>query len=399
LALAIGQAVIVPLANAQIAADPSAPGNQRPTVLESANGVPLVNIQTPSGAGVSRNTYRQFDVARQGAILNNSRTNTQTELGGWVQGNPWLARGTARVILNEVNSSNPSLLNGYVEVAGDRAQLVIANPAGISCDGCGFINAERTTMTTGKPIINGGSLEGYRVQGGAIQIHGKGMDAGAANYTDLIARSVEANAGIWAQQLRVTTGSNEVSADHAQLRKTDASGDAPAFALDVGALGGMYSQKIVLVGTEQGVGMRNAGSLGAQSGQLVVTADGRLENKGTMQARTDTRIDVSGGLANSGTLSAGRELVVNTPQDIDNSEGTLNARRIELNAQSLKNRSGAIEQTGTQDLSLHAGRTSNREGGRIGLAETDPGNGAAPGASTGGGTGAETGARRRRLAQ
>ncbi|KGG92546.1 hypothetical protein P245_11405, partial [Comamonas thiooxydans] len=393
LALAIGQAVIVPLANAQIAADPSAPGNQRPTVLDTANGVPLVNIRTPSGAGVSRNAYRQFDIGRQGTILNNSRTNTQTELGGWVQGNPWLARGTARVILNEVNSSNPSRLNGYVEVAGDRAQLVIANPAGISCDGCGFINADRVTMTTGKPIINGGSLEGYRVQGGAIQIHGKGMDAGAANYTDLIARSVQANAGIWAQQLRVTTGSNEVSVDHAQVRKTDASGDAPAFALDVGALGGMYSQKIVLVGTEHGVGMRNAGTIGAGVGQLVVTADGRLENSGTLQARTDTHIDVSGGLANAGTVSAGRELLVNTAQDIDNSQGTLNARRIEANAQSLKNRGGAIEQTGTQDLALHAARLSNRDDGRIGLAAADtgttPGSGGTSG--NGSGTGGETG--------
>ncbi|HEJ1943237.1 TPA: hemagglutinin repeat-containing protein [Pseudomonas aeruginosa] len=388
MALALGQAVIVPMANAQVVADPSAPGNQRPTVLEAANGVPLVNIQTPSAAGVSRNTYRQFDVDQQGAILNNSRANTQTELGGWVQGNPWLARGTARVILNEVNSSNPSQLRGYVEVAGDRAQLVIANPAGISCDGCGFINADRSTLTTGKPIINGGSLEGYRVEGGAIQIGGNGMDASTTNYTDLIARSVQANAGIWAQQLQVTTGTNEVSADHTQVQKIAASGDTPAFALDVGALGGMYSQKIVLVGTEHGVGMRNAGTIGAGVGQLVVTADGRLENSGTMQARTDTRIDVSGGLANAGTLSAGRELMVNTPQDIDNSKGTLNARRIEANAQSLKNRGGAIEQTGTQDLVLSAAHASNREGGRIGLAAADtgmpPGDGGTPGTGTDG---------------
>ncbi len=393
LVLAFGQAVIVPLANAQVVADPGAPGNQRPTVLEAANGVPLVNIQTPSAAGVSRNTYRQFDVDQQGAILNNARANTQTQLGGWVQGNPWLARGTARVILNEVNASDPSRLRGYVEVAGDRAQLVIANPAGISCDGCGFINADRATLTTGKPILNGGSLEGYRVAGGAIRVDGKGMDASAANYTDLIARSVEANAGIWARQLQVTTGANEVSADHGKVQNTAASGDAPAFALDVGALGGMYSQKIVLVGTEHGVGVRNAGTLGAQAGQLIVTADGRLENSGTMQARTDTRIDASGGLANAGTVSAGRELAVSTPKDIDNSNGTLNARRIEANAQSLKNRGGAIEQTGTQDMALHAARLSNRDGGRVGLAAADTGATPGSGGNTGNGsgTGAESG--------
>ncbi|HAF2412847.1 TPA: filamentous hemagglutinin N-terminal domain-containing protein [Salmonella enterica] len=386
-ALALGQAVIVPLANAQVVADPGAPGNQRPTVLEAPNGAPLVNIQTPSAASVSRNTYSQFDVGPQGAILNNSRTNTQTQLGGWVQGNPWLARGTARVILNEVNSSDPSRLNGYIEVAGDRAQLVIANPAGISCDGCGFINADRATITTGRPVINGGSLEEYRVQGGAIRVNGQGMDASATNYTDLIARSVEANAGIWAQQLRITAGSNDVSADHTKVQKTAARGDVPAFALDVGALGGMYSQKIVLVGTEHGVGVRNAGTIGAQAGQLVVTADGRLENAGSMQAGTDTRIDASGGVANAGTLSAGRELVVNTPEDIDNRRGTLNAGRIEANAGLLKNLDGTIGQTGTQELALHALNVNNRKDGRIGLAADT---GASPG-SGGNGTGTGTG--------
>src|SRR5207253_5562950 len=106
----MGQVALGGTALAQVVADPGAPGNQRPTVLQAPNGVPVVNIQTPSAAGVSRNTYKQFDVAPQGAILNNARENTQTQLGGWVQGNPWLGKGTAKVILNEVNSSNPSRL-------------------------------------------------------------------------------------------------------------------------------------------------------------------------------------------------------------------------------------------------------------------------------------------------
>ncbi len=115
--------------------------------------MPLVNIQTPSAAGVSRNTYEQFDVQTQGVILNNSRTNVATQLGGWVQGNPWLARGTARVILNEVISANPSQLMGYVEVAGSSAQVVIANPAGVTCNGCGFINASREEEENGPGSI------------------------------------------------------------------------------------------------------------------------------------------------------------------------------------------------------------------------------------------------------
>jgi len=87
-----------------IIADSSAPINQQPHVFQTSNGVPQVNINTPSVAGVSRNTYSQFDVNSQGAILNNAHNNIQTQLGGWIQGNPSLANGTARVILNEVHS-------------------------------------------------------------------------------------------------------------------------------------------------------------------------------------------------------------------------------------------------------------------------------------------------------
>ncbi len=76
------------VAETHIIADKGAPTSQQPTILTSANGTTQVNIQTPSAGGVSRNTYTQFDVGQEGAILNNSRNNTQTQLGGWVQGNP-----------------------------------------------------------------------------------------------------------------------------------------------------------------------------------------------------------------------------------------------------------------------------------------------------------------------
>ncbi|WP_231686345.1 hemagglutinin repeat-containing protein [Ralstonia pseudosolanacearum] len=292
------------LAQAQIVADPGAPRGQQPTVLNAANGVPLVNIQTPSAGGVSRNTYGQFDVNQQGAVLNNARTSTQTQLGGWVQGNPWLATGTARVILNEVNSSNPSRLRGYVEVAGDRAQVVVANPAGISCDGCGFINSNRVTLTTGTPILNGGNLDGYRVQNGTVSIMGGGLDTSRADYTDIIARSVQVNAGIWANTLKVSAGANEVSADHAQTTAIAATGPAPSYGIDVASLGGMYAGKITLVGTEAGVGVRNAGQIGASAGDVTVTADGRLENSGRITASGNVHADTNGGVTNAGTVYA-----------------------------------------------------------------------------------------------
>ncbi|WP_343642913.1 ESPR-type extended signal peptide-containing protein, partial [Roseateles sp.] len=66
-AFAMGAAItLTPDAIAQVKADPTAPSNQQPTVVNSANGTVQVNIQTPSAAGVSRNTYSQFDVDKRG---------------------------------------------------------------------------------------------------------------------------------------------------------------------------------------------------------------------------------------------------------------------------------------------------------------------------------------------
>ena len=308
-----------PLALAQIVADPNAPGNQRPTVLTAPNGVPLVNIQTPSAAGVSRNTYQQFDVNSNGAILNNSRTSVQTQLGGYVQGNPWLAQGSARVILNEVNSANPSYLRGYTEVAGQRAEVILANPAGIQIDGGGFINASGVTLTTGSPLLNGGSLDAYRVQQGAITIDGGGLDTRGTDYTNILARAVQVNAGIWATNLRVTTGANQIAADPLGAATPIAgSGAAPGFALDVGQLGGMYANKIFLVGTEAGLGMRNSGFIGASAGEVVLNNNGWLSNSGQIQATGDAQIQTVGSLSNSGTMYAHAQTSLSTQGSISN---------------------------------------------------------------------------------
>jgi len=370
-------------AQGRILVDRAAPGDQRPMVVEAPSGAPLINIATPSSAGVSRNRYSQFDVGTQGAILNNSRSGADTVLGGQVLGNPNLATGPAKVILNEVNGP-ASQLNGYVEVGGNRAAVVIANPAGIQANGAGFINASRVTLTTGTPVFNGASLEGYRVGNGAIRVDGAGLDTTAADYTDLISRSLELNGRVWAQQLQATLGTNTVSADHTQVAAGAPDGAAPQFALDSSALGGMYANKITLLGTEQGVGVRNAGVIGAQAGEVTVTVDGRLENTGKLQAQTNTRIDTNSGVANAGLISAGREAVIHTGADVDNSGGTLNAQRIEVDAAALANRGGTIEQTGLQGIALNANAVTNRDGGRIGLAEV-----AADGGSTGGDAGTE----------
>lgn len=434
-------------ARAQIIDDPTAPANQRPTVHSAANGVPLVNIQTPTAAGVSRNTYRQLDVQSNGVILNNSRTQVQTQLGGWVQGNPWLAAGPARIIVNEVNSSNPSLINGYVEVAGQRAQVIIANPSGIHVQGGGFINASKATLTTGRPVWSGGDLEAFRVQGGTIRIDGAGLDTSSADYTAILARAVQVNAGIWAQDLKLVTGANRIGADMGSSVGSpgDASGTALAYALDVSQLGGMYARKIQLIGTEAGVGVNLRGVVGATAGDVEVDASGWLRQDGTLQAEgrvrvsakddvrntgeiyahtsvsmvssqtltnqgqvqsngaldlqattisnlmgariassTDASAAASEGLRNEGEMAAGGQLRVRA-DIVGNTGGRLQARRIDLETRTLDNTKGIIWQSGAQALELDLGHLDNTRGqvGTRQLQATDSGN-SFPGSASGG---------------
>lgn len=298
------------MARAQVIADPNAAATLRPQILNSANGTTQVNIQTPSAAGVSRNVYRQFDVHSQGVILNNATSAVQTQIGGWVQANGNLAGNSARVILNEVNASSPSQLRGFVEVAGQRAEVVIANPAGIAVNGGGFINASTVTLTTGTPILNSGNLEGYRVTGGNIQIEGAGLDVSGATYAQVLARAVQLNAGLWAQQVKVVTGAHQANADASVISSiAPDAGSTPTYSLDVAALGGMYAGKITLIGTEAGLGVNNRGTISTNSGDIVVLADGTLTNAGQIQARDKltlraAHVDNTGNLLADSTLTA-----------------------------------------------------------------------------------------------
>ncbi|WP_343723034.1 filamentous hemagglutinin N-terminal domain-containing protein, partial [Herbaspirillum seropedicae] len=364
--LAGAQLLCMPLARAQIVADPSAPRAQQPVVLPTANGLPQVNITTPSAAGVSRNTYSQFDVNKPGAILNNSRADVQTQLGGWIQRNPNLANGTARVILNEVNSSNPSFLRGYVEVAGDRAQVIIANPAGVTCDGCGFINASRTTLSTGAALMNNGNLDGFVVQRGTVTIQGDGLDASRSDYTDIIARAVRVNAGIWSKELRVSTGANRVDSDNRVIQKQTADSNVPSFAIDVAQLGGMYANKIILVGTEAGVGVSNGGSIGAAAGEVRISADGRIQNTGKIQSAQTVDVTATGLDNRSGAIQAVSKIDVRLGGGALNNDGGLikGSDSVTVQAGSLSNQDTRDDKLGIlgKTVSVEADQIDNQRG-------------------------------------
>ncbi|MEJ7931233.1 filamentous hemagglutinin N-terminal domain-containing protein, partial [Ramlibacter sp. AN1015] len=272
-------------AYAQVAAAAGAPAGQRPLLDAATNGVPLVLIAPPSGAGVSRNRYEQFNVGREGLIFNNSAHPTNTHLGGRVQGNPQLGHTPARVILNEVSGAHPSALRGPMEIAGTRADLVVANPNGIVCDGCGFINTSRATLSTGQPAFGPrGELTGLSVRQGLLSIGPGGLNAADQQRLDLLARGMLVEGDIHARELRAIVGANQVAYDSLAATALEATDAAPRFAVDVRHLGGMYADQIYLIATDKGLGVNSTGRLASLSGALVLSADGDLAVKDTTAA-------------------------------------------------------------------------------------------------------------------
>ncbi|TCW85647.1 cell surface protein [Burkholderia sp. SRS-46] len=313
------------LVDAQVVAAPGSMGS-KPIVGVTANGLPIVQIATPNAAGVSNNAYTQYNVGSQGLILNNAQSNVLTQQAGYVTGNPNLASGSARIILNQVVGGNASQLLGYTEVAGQKAEVVIANPAGIYCNGCGFINTSRGILTTGTPVFGGtGSLDAFHVTGGQIQIGTAGLNGSNVDQVDLIARSVAVNGKVWAgQSLNVVAGSNDVRHGDLSAQSLGPDGNSPGVAIDVAQLGGMYAGKIRLVGTETGVGVNSAGTIASQSGDLVLSSQGKVTLSGTTSANGNVAISVTGDVSNSGSVYAAQNTTVSSQGQLNNS-GTLAA--------------------------------------------------------------------------
>ncbi|MCP8467738.1 filamentous hemagglutinin N-terminal domain-containing protein, partial [Pseudomonas sp. ZM23] len=372
---------------AELAVDAAAGGNT--AIGAAGNGVPVVNIAAPNGAGLSHNRFSDYNVGQNGLILNNATGKTQsTQLGGIIVGNPNLKGVAAQKILNEVTGANPSQLRGYTEVAGQAAHVIVANPHGITCNGCGFINTPRATLTTGKPLMDGERLRGYDVDGGEIAIEGAGLNASNIDQFELITRSAKLNANLYANQLTVVTGRNQVDADSlAATAKADDGSAKPQLAIDSSALGGMYAGAIRLVGTEQGVGVKLAGNMAASAGDIQIDASGKLSLaqtsaagsvrinaesaslQGPAYAANTADVQVRDVLDNAQSLAAGTHLTIHagsventgTLESGVSADGTRNGQGdLELRADSLRN-SGALIAGRNADIALQ-GTADNRSG-------------------------------------
>ena len=280
--LATNSAPWIPMA----LANPVVPaqGALGPKTEEARNGMTVVNINTPNDKGLSHNQYDAFNVDHKGLILNNANRPVNTELAGYIMGNPNLVGPTANTILNEVTGTGATSMNGALEVAGNKAHVIIANPNGISVNNGTFINANSATLTTGNPIINNGSITGYQVQQGSITVGEKGLNASKTARTDLLAEAVQLNGKVWVKDAQVVTGKNAVSVDSSgKVTNVHKTGESSQVGLDVAAIGGMYANSMYLVGTNDGFGVNNQGVLSAQN-TLTIDSTGKLQNTGTIAA-------------------------------------------------------------------------------------------------------------------
>ncbi|CAN7706729.1 hemagglutinin repeat-containing protein [Rhizobium rhizogenes] len=349
------------LANAQsVSAAGSAPAANQPGVGAAPNGVPLVDIVTPNGAGLSHNKYDNFNVGTPGLILNNFNGEVGTSnLGGVTPGNPNLKNsGPASVILNEVTSGNRSALNGPTEVFGGRADVIIANPNGITCSGCGFVNTPRATLTTGVPDIGAdGRLSGFTVNGGDVTFEGTGANLaaapGAVDLFDVVSRQIHVNGPLYGKTIRLTGGASKYDYATGEATALTATSGTPEYAIDGSALGAMQADRIRIVVTEKGAGVKMSGDMAANAGELSLSADGKISigNASGSQGVTIT----SKRQVSAAKVTSKRQVVVRADQGITLQSVAADSDIVLASGNGLLSVSGDVNSGATVQMSSDGG--------------------------------------------
>ena len=347
---------------AAIVAAPGAPAAHRPTI-DAGGGATRIDIAAPNAAGVSLNQYSRFDVDAAGAVLNNAVDGARSELLGDIAGNAALHGRAARMIVNQVLGNEASTLRGMLEVAGARAGVVVANPHGIECDGCGFIGAGRVLLLAGDAKLDGphGALGTLITTDGTLRIGAGGLRAAAraASNIDLIARRIAVAGRVDARDLQLATGANRIN-DPTGDAHVVATSNPPALALDVAAAGAMHAGRIHLIATEAGAGVRSAGVLHAHVQDLRIDSAGALHIT-RAQARRDIVLEAHGAIDLADAVDAGRDLEVRGAA-LQNGGKTSAGGTIRIDVDELHNIGGALR--AGHDLQLASrGTVGNTLGG------------------------------------
>ncbi|MBL3520783.1 hemagglutinin repeat-containing protein [Arcobacter lanthieri] len=319
-----------------LAVDTNAPKQNQATIEKARNNVPIVNIVKPNEKGLSHNKFNDYNVNKEGLILNNSnKREVNTQLSGYIYGNENLKNSnTAKTILNEVTSKNQTHLKGFTEVAGDRANVVVANPNGIYINGAGFINTQKATITTGNPNIINGQISGYEIRQGYINIDGEGLNTSNINKAELYANAVKINAKIHASDLDIVTGKNSISENGDIKKLSEKDNKNNILSLDSSVLGGIYANKINLVGTSKGVGVNLPIEIIAQD-DFKLTTDGKIVLDKVISEK-DIKIKSNSSDVNS-NIVYGNNVNIEAKESITNKDILASKTNIDLKAKNIIN--------------------------------------------------------------
>lgn len=280
------------------------------TVTTAGGGRQTVNI-SPAVAGVSNNTYSQFNVGRAGASLNNVGVN-------------------ARNIVNQVTSTNPSLIQGDITVLGPRANVILANPNGITVNGGSFVNTGNVALTTGQvsfhDFIPAPGLTQRNIvlntNQGQIVIGPDGL-SGAMLNLELIAKNLVVNGPVVNSFSGSSAGIRGIIGDsHAEIDSSVSPTDNltpwisysasstknPVTAIDITPLGSLTAGRIELIVTDQGAGVHHAGAMYANVGDFSVSATGDIQIAGGAIAATRNLIIAAPGLSAAGGVNGNPKL-------------------------------------------------------------------------------------------
>ena len=255
--------------------------------------VVTTNIATPNSNGLSNNQVNSFDVNSDGTILNNSATGGTAEIGDTaVTGNSNITAGSeASLILLQVTGTDVSDLDGTIEVFGTEAGLIIANPNGIVCDGCGFINTNKVDLVTGTANFLGDDLTGFSIDGSStLTVGGSGFLSDAvADELNLTSRYLRINAQAKANNtLRVLSGNETYDHTTNIINSDDTETSGPHSIWIRGALEANY---IELINTE----LDTDGVYGIVNHGGDISADRlRLDSNGLFNNQNDGSINISG---------------------------------------------------------------------------------------------------------
>lgn len=308
-----------------------APGPGGTAQLQTQGGVPIVNIVAPNGAGLSHNQFLDYNVDRQGLVLNNALQAGQSQLAGQLAANPQLQGQAASVILNEVISRNPSAINGAQEIFGRAADYVLANPNGISVNGGSFINTPNASLLVGRPELNDGKLQALstRDASGQLQIQSGGL-RNAEGSVNLIAPRIDSQGRIDARdQLNLTVGRNQVDYASGQVKAVDPAGSTKDQRIDASLFGAMQAGRINIVSTAEGAGVRVgavqvAGRDGVQirsAGDLSVSGEAipnslEVTRAGIRSSQGDVGLHSGNDLTLAATDVSARDVSVNAKRNL-----------------------------------------------------------------------------------